>query len=93
MMKAVEPIGYDIKTTLLHVHDETPIWRIDYKEYFDAEEWTDEVRDNTMALLEKMDWGVVANDKDNSVSYSIQGPKRMIMNLLAGEFLAMSSFG
>ena len=92
-MEMVMPIGYEINARQSHfTEDGKPIWAIDYKEYH-TEEGYEKAKPDSVELFDKMGFGVLFNDEEKSASWKIQGPKYQIVNMLAAEFLAISSIG
>ena len=92
-VEAVMPIGYNIKVRQSHfLEDGTPIWILDYTEYHTEEGYKKSYSDSK-EIFQKAEFPMKFNDDDKSASYEMQGPKYQIVNVLAGEFLAISSIG
>lgn len=87
------PIGYDIKAYLSHLlEDDTEQWILEYKEFHTEEDYK-LAKPDSVELFEKIGFDVTWDDEEKSASWKLQGPKYQIVNMLAGEFLGISSLG
>jgi len=89
----VMPIRYEIKTGRSHTLDDgTPIWKLHYTEYHDEEDYF-KAKSDSVELFKQLEWNATFNDEAFSVTYNIQGPRDMVTNILASEFLGRSQLG
>ena len=87
------PIGYEIKAYQSHLlEDESAQWILEYKEFHTEEDYK-LAKPDSEEIFKKMGFNVIWDDEEKSVSWKLQGPKYMIVNMLAGEFLGISSLG
>lgn len=87
------PIGYEIKAYQSHfLEDKTEQWILEYKEFHTEEDYK-LAKPDSEEIFKKLDFNVTWNDEEKSVSWKLQGPKYQIVNMLAGEFLGISSLG
>jgi len=88
------PDGYEIEARRLN----GDTWIMEYTEQFSEEKWEkgleskDHIIDNIKRLLG--DTGSLWVDEENmSLTLKIQGPQKLIFNMLVGEFIAGSNLG
>jgi len=84
------PIKYDI--TLEEVGN--GIWKLNYAEEHTEKDWNDtKLLNNELFPKVSMFKDLKLDDSERKLSYSIQGPQDNIFNIIAGEFLMMTSLG
>jgi hypothetical protein len=82
----VYPIGFEIRT--IEVEDGS--WELYFKEFFPkgiSKEILERTRETAIRI------GYEVKIDENSVSYTVKRPKTEIFDMLAGEFLSMSTIG
>ena len=94
LFETLVPDGYSIEARRL----KGDTWILEYTESFDEEKWekgletTDHIIDNVRSMIG--DLGSLWVDEENrSLTLKIQGPQRLIFNMLVGEFIAGSNLG
>jgi len=84
------PIKYDI--TLEEVGN--GIWKLNYAEYHTEKDWNDtKLMNKELFPKFSMLKDLKLDDSERKLSYSLQGTQDNIFNIIAGEFLMMTSLG
>ena len=87
------PIGYDIKAyQSFFEEDGSAQWILEYKEFHTEEDYK-LAKPDSEKMFKKIGFEVSWDDEEKSVFWKLQGPKYQIVNMLAGEFLGISSLG
>ena len=89
----IAPNGYEISAKYSHtLDDKSEQWTLDFKEFY-TEEAYKSMEEDTIELFKKIDINPTFDNENLSVHYTIQGPRSMILSMLASEFLFVSPFG
>jgi len=78
------------------IHGDT--WLLDYMESFCEEKWTKglQTKEYIVTNIKEMlsDYGSLEVDEENrTITMKIQGPQKLIFNMLVGEFIGASTLG
>jgi len=93
MHKIMMPIRYEINAGQCHITDDgTPIWIIDYKEYF-TEEIYFKAKPDSVKTYNQIGFNLKWDDETFMASFKAQGPQDQITAILASEFLGRSIIG
>ena len=92
--ESLQPDSLRIETKMIH----GDTWLLDYTEGFCEEKWKKGLgtKDYIITNIKKAlgDHGSLEVDEENrTLTLKLQGPKKLIFNMLVGEFIALSTLG
>ena len=94
MYESLQPDSFRIEAKVIH----GDTWLLDYTEGFNEEKWKKgyENKEYIVTNIKKAlgDHGSLEVDEENrTLTLKLQGPKKLIFNMLVGEFIALSTLG